>query len=133
MRALHSSRFYEVTEDSATRVVRLRRTGAPFPATVDVRAEVDGLVSRFRRHHREYGVIIDMRDAPPRNDPEFEEAMRHLRFVVGQSFARIVVLMRTATGQMQATRLHRQEGAQYHVTLDPEEALELARGSTARE
>jgi hypothetical protein len=129
MPEIYASPFYEVTHDTSADVVRVRRTSEPFGATVHVRAEVDRLLSALPA--RAGGVIIDMRDAPPRNDPEFEAAMRHLRFTLGQRFARKVVLVRTASGQMQVNRLHRTEQADYRVTLDPDEALALAQAPLA--
>jgi hypothetical protein len=47
---------------------------------------------------------------------------------VGQAFARVVVLVATASGQMQAARLHREGGVDYSVSRDPVEARELASG-----
>lgn len=124
---LYRSELYELTEDG--RVVTLARTAAPFATHASVRAEVDRVVERFEPRHRELGIVVDMRSAPGRNDPEFEAAMRHLRFAVGQAFARVVVLVATASGQMQAARLHREGGFAYSVSRDPVEARELASGA----
>lgn len=48
MGELYRSLHYEVTEDAAAEIVRLRRTSGPFEQIVDVRAEVDAMVSVFR-------------------------------------------------------------------------------------
>jgi hypothetical protein len=125
---LYRSAFYELTEDRRDHVVTLARTSTPYPTNASVRAEVDRVVECFESRHRELGIVVDMRSAPGRNDPEFEAAMRHLRFAVGQAFARVVVLVATASGQMQASRLHREGGVDYGVSRDPAEARELASG-----
>ena len=125
---LYRSAFYELSEDRRERVVTLARTAAPFLTHASVRAEVDRVVERFEPRHRELGIVVDMRSAPGRNDPEFEAAMRHLRFAVGQAFARVVVLVATASGQMQAARLHREGGFVYSISRDLIEARELASG-----
>ena len=45
---------------------------------VDIAAN-DGVIERMRPEHASYGIVVDMRQAPPRNDPEFESAMAKLR------------------------------------------------------
>lgn len=125
---LLNTQHYVLEEDRDARVVILRRTALPFGPAAEVRAENERVVAAFRPDHASYGLIVDMRAAPPRNDPAFEAAMRHLRFMVRRSFARTAVLVRTASGMMQVSRMHREEGYPYFTTSDEEEALRLARG-----
>ena len=131
-RAVYRSHFYELVEDEHEPLVWLVRSPRPYDGASEVRAEVDALVRCFKPRHRAYGSVVDMRDAPPRNDPGFEAAMRQLRFAVGRAFERVVVLVATASGEMQVTRLHREGHFVYHVTRDPEEAHGLATGRASR-
>ena len=123
---MYRSSYFELSEDRTLRVATLYRTPTPYASASAVRAEVDRLVGVFEARHRSWGVVCDFRDAPPRNDDAFESAMRHLRFAVGRAFGRVVVLVRTASGEMQVARLHREGGYAYHVTRDPDEARRLA-------
>jgi hypothetical protein len=69
-----------------------------------------------------------MRHAPPRNDPAFETAMRGLRDAVEVRFARTAVLLDTAVGLLQVTRLTREDGAGTFATQSEAAALRFARG-----
>mgnify|MGYP001628067838 CR=1 FL=1 len=129
---MYRSQFYELAEDDQESLVWLIRSPAPYRTAGEVRAEVDAIVRRFQPRHRDFGIIVDMRDAPPRNDPDFEAAMRQLRFSVGRAFARVAVLVATASGEMQVSRLHREGHFVYHVTRDPDEAHDLAAGRRSR-
>lgn len=126
---MYRSSYYEMTSNEATRVVVLRRTAEPYASDGQLRAEVDGIVQCFEPKHAAWGIVVDMRDAPPRNDPAFEAAMRRLRFQVGQAFRKVLVVVSTASGEMQVTRLHREGGHVYGVMRDFGEAIVLAGNS----
>ncbi len=125
---MHTSEHYELIEEPELRLVKLTRTSRRYEHVHQVRSEVDALVACFTPRHRSWSIIVDMRAAPPRNDLDFEEAMRHLRFAVGRAFGRVVVLVATASGEMQVTRLHREAGSQYLIARTLEEARQLAAG-----
>ena len=69
-----------------------------------------------------------MAQAPPRNDPAFESAMRGLRAAVEVSFARIAVLLGTQVGVLQVQRITREDSAKSYATVSREAALRFARG-----
>jgi hypothetical protein len=66
--------------------------------------------------------------APPRNDPAFESAMRGLRDAVEVRFARTAVLLESAVGLLQVSRLTREDGAETFATQSEAAALRFARG-----
>jgi hypothetical protein len=122
------SSHWTLDEDPDEQVVALRRTSTPF-ASVDEIASANGdIVARIRAEHRRWGVVVDMRRAPRRNDPAFEAAMRGLREAVEGSFARTAVLLQTAVGVLQVTRLTREDGTATFATQDEAAAFRFARG-----
>lgn len=56
------------------------------------------------------GLLMDMRDGPLRNEPEYEARMHRSvnRMVAG--FHRVAILMQTSMGLLQASRLRREHG-----------------------
>ncbi len=106
----------------------LRRTQAPVESLEQLTQENERLVLEMPASHRAWGLIVDMRAAPPRNDSDFERAMRPLRVSVGRKSARVVLLLRSVVGMLQVKRINEEEGATSFVTRDHEEAVRLARG-----
>ena len=64
------------------------------------------------------GLLMDMREGPLRNDPEYEQRLQRsvVRLVAG--FRRVALLMQTSVGVLQAGRLRRENG-QLPVPLVP--------------
>ncbi|MDB4990024.1 MAG: Sulfite reductase flavoprotein alpha-component [Myxococcaceae bacterium] len=117
-RVLHASEFYVLgVSSSPPRASLLRRTSERFPSVSVLRGENARVIATFKRCLCA-GIVVDMRDAPANNDEQFEEAMHGLRAAVGMQFKRVVVLVASAAGEMQVTRLHRADGSTYYVTRD---------------
>ena len=125
---LLTSPHWLMEEDPMQRVVLLRRMGLPFGSLDELSAANQQVVQLIRPEHRAWGIVVDMRQAPPRNDPSFESAMRGLRDAVELRFARTAVLLGTAVGLLQVTRLTREDGATSLATQSEAEALRFARG-----
>ena len=125
LRVLYASDFYTLGVSQAERAALLRRTPQIFPATAALREENERVIACFKRCLVE-GIVVDMRNAPPNNDELFEAAMHRLRTAVGKTFRRVVVVVASAAGEMQVTRLHRKERASYRVTRDYTQAWRLA-------
>lgn len=115
-------------EDRKHRVIALRRTSTPFTSVDEITSANSEVVSRIRAEHRRWGVVVDMRRAPRRNDPAFEAAMRGLREAVETRFARTAVLLETAVGLLQVKRLTREDAADTFATQDEAAAFRFARG-----
>jgi hypothetical protein len=87
------------------------------------------VIAAIRDDHATYGVVVDMRQAPPRNDPAFENAMARLRGVVTGKFARTAVLLESAAGVLQVNRLGREDGQPHQfATLSETAAMKFASG-----
>ncbi len=127
MRTLLSNAHWTLDEDP-TGVVILRRSAVPFESIEEVVSSNDEFISCVRDEHAKYGIVVDMRQAPSRNDPAFEQAMRRLREVAEQRFARLSLLLESPTGVLQANRLERKDGGEYLVTTSETGAMKYARG-----
>jgi hypothetical protein len=124
---LYRSAYYDFWVDVEQRVAVLRRSAVSFPDIAAMQAEHDRLVEAFGPELKALGVVVDLRAARPNNDEEFEAALRAFRVAVTRSFARIVVVVQSASGAMQLARLHREDGTSREVTHDLELAYRLAR------
>jgi hypothetical protein len=125
---LLSSPHWLMESDASTRVVWLRRSPVPFGSLVELTGANEAVVGKFVQQYESWSVVVDMRLAPPRNDPAFEAAMRGLRSAIEARFARTAVLLATQVGMLQVNRLTRQDGATSFATTDEVAALRFARG-----
>lgn len=116
-----------IEEDADAGVVTLRRKASTSSTTSLVDAYEDAL-GQLRPEHRRFGLVIDTRAAPGRNDPEFEHAVGKIRRQAETFFARIVVLVGSAAGLLQVQRLSREDARSILVSRDPDEAHRLAAG-----
>lgn len=128
VRTLLSSQHWTMEEDPTAPVVILRRSAVPFDSIEQVVSANDEAIACVRDEHATYGIVVDMRQAPPRNDPAFEQAMRKLREVAELRFARLSLLLESPTGILQANRLERKDGGEYLVTTSEHGAMKYARG-----
>jgi hypothetical protein len=128
MKTLLSSAHWLMEEDAPFRVVWLRRLPLPFASIRELTAANEDVIQQMVARHRAWGVVVDMRTAPSRNDPGFEAAMRGLRSSVETHFARTAVLLATLVGKLQVDRLTRNDGAASFATTDEAIALRFARG-----
>lgn len=130
LRTLIATQHYILEEDEAHRVAVLRRTPVPFTSIQEIVESNDRVLEQLRPYHAGYGVIVDMRQAPQRNDPTFENAMSRLRNRVTEVFARVAVLLDSAVGVLQVDRLGRAEGGKTYATQSESAATRFARGQT---
>ena len=85
----------------------------------------------FERMHRAFehipksrcALLIDSRQAPARNDPEFERAMAPLRQDLLRGFPRTAILVQTAVGALQVTRHAKNDALSTGVCTSLVEAL----------
>lgn len=129
---LLTSDHWLMDESGYERVVVLRRTSVPFASAEAIFRSTEEVTSKLRAYHRRFGVVADLRLAPPRNDAAFEEATRSFRAALQTCFARVAVLLQTPVGVLQVNRVKRDEGAAlFFVTMNEDEALLFARGPSS--
>jgi hypothetical protein len=94
-----------------TGVVRLERTSEPIPSGPVMQRDLGRQATRLKELDRpRYGLLLDLRNAPPNDSSEIEAAsVRGLGRVV-EGFARVAVIIRTSTGRLQVGRLSSANG-----------------------
>lgn len=70
-------------------------------------------------------MLIDMREARGRNEPEFDAALRRVRQNVERGMQCIVVLLRSSAGMLQMKRINEEDGTTRFLTMDEREGLEI--------
>lgn len=126
--SLISTEYWLMEEDTSRHLVYLKRHALPIDSIDDLRAQNAAIVQQFRAEYREFGIVVDMRQAPSRNDPEFEDAMGHLRKALSSQFRRVAVLVTSAMGVLQVNRIGRNEGAETFATQSETAARRFAAG-----
>jgi hypothetical protein len=110
--------------DERRRLVRYTRTSQGFSSISELEETYKNLIqSTLRLELRHLALLIDLREAPPRNDPAFEEAIARYRGPMMQGFARVAVLVKSAVGRLQVRRHAANDGIANLVTQDEDEAL----------
>lgn len=128
-KVLMSNDFWTVEEESDAKVLLLRRSPKPVISLDDLVVANAAVLAHFRRGYSAYGVVVDMRQAPPRNDTGFENAMAELRMGLATNFARVAVLLESATGLLQVNRIGRNDSAQTFATQNEPAAIKFAKGA----
>ena len=128
MKTLLLNNYWVMEEDETKKVVILKRTALVFASTADVVRSNDAVIAQIRPAHSQYGIVVDMRQAPLRNDPAFENAMGRLRNELTSRYARLALLLETAVGVLQVNRIGREEGNRTFATRSEAAAIKFAMG-----
>lgn len=128
-RPLLVNTHWVIESDAREQILTVRRTANAYATVNDVRTsfeEVRRIVEALDRPN--FSVLVDMRLAPPRDDPEFERAAGDQPGLLSREFKRTAALMRTATGILHVQRNLNQLGLPIKVFSDEQQALEYLRG-----
>jgi hypothetical protein len=122
------------------KIVWLRRRGPHYETIVDIHRAYDeflGAVDDWALDRRikermigtsqqvRFGWLYDVREAPQqRNDDAFEKVIRDRRPDLLKRSPALCVLVRTAAGRMQITRMKQTSTAKFYVADDEQEAVE---------
>lgn len=105
-------------------LLRYTRTALPLRSAQEIEDFMNGMAMAIDRIGRTGRVIlIDMREAPGRNDPAFEVVASRMRKRTYRGLLRSAVLVKSALGAMQVKRLAQVDGMDRFVSMDEEEAL----------
>ncbi len=111
MRLVRHDDFIRIELDDLQRLVRVTRTARPFANADDAGRTFGETAGQFPTLNRsEWKLLVDMRSAPGRNDPEFERAVGSLRNAMFDGFARTAMLVATAVGRLQVQRVSKENG-----------------------
>lgn len=118
------SQYFTVLISRNQLLVRVIRSSQPFDSiktVITAWKEVDGAVAKAAR--KGWALLVDMRQGPARNDPEFEQAIQSVVPEVRKGYRRIGVLVRSAVGRMQVSRVARSYGVDEMVSTSEQEVL----------
>lgn len=111
-------------------LVAVRRATKPTP--VELRATTAALAAALSHLERaRFGMLVDLRLAPLRNEPEMAEPLTLLRAQLITGFAAVARLVSTSVGMLQGSRLDREEGVQTRSFLEESAAFEWLQGELA--
>jgi sulfite reductase alpha subunit-like flavoprotein len=108
-RRQYTSAHWILDEHPSERLALLQRTPLPWASLAELCAENAAILQALRPDQGQWGLLVDMRHAPIRNDADFENAMAALRTGLTGHFKRTAVLLDTKLGELQVTRIERDE------------------------
>jgi len=124
-RALVSNEYCRVVFDPRTQIARFTRTSAPIQSLEQAARHFGEAIAALDALGRaRIRLIIDSREAPMKNDPQYETAMAEHRRQVARGIPRIAVIVKTAVGRLHAQRLGKEDHLRQAVVGTDEEALE---------
>ncbi len=126
---LHLSTHWVVEGGIREQLLLVRRTANAYTSVNEVRSAFDPvrrIVETLDRANT--SVLVDMRLAPPRDDPEFEHAAGDQPKLLSRGFKRSAVLIRTAIGLLHVQRHMQRLGLPMKVFNDEQQALDYLRG-----
>jgi hypothetical protein len=123
-RQLLRNEFVEVEVDYVRRIVLLRRSANPFrhPTEFD-RTIVDLTNAVPDRVRSGAGILLDMRDAPVRANPELETAFERYRSETERGFARVAVVVESTLGKIRSDRLKQTARAEVEIFLSLDDGI----------
>jgi hypothetical protein len=98
--------YWILERDPGASYFRMRRTSKPLEASDDYSRDLEKVKPIFRAVNTSYlGLLVDVRDGPIRNDPDFENAARPYQELMLNAFGRVAILVKTPVGKMQMQRI----------------------------
>jgi sulfite reductase alpha subunit-like flavoprotein/cytochrome b involved in lipid metabolism len=125
---LYTGTHWVFEEDSAAKLAVLRRTPVAAGSLIALSDENELVLRCMLPRHREFGLVVDMRQARLRNDSGFEDAMARLRRELTAHFRRTAVLLESTIGELQVSRIERDERRDAIATRSESSAFKFAQG-----
>ncbi len=129
MRLLYEDEALCLQMDEEAGYATIERRRAPINSTEGSIAAINAAADRLPTHR--LGLLVDLRRAVGRNDPEFEQRIVPAFNKFTMRFGRIAILVATQAGRLQLARLMRGQTPEPHVFVDEEEARRFASGGVA--
>ncbi len=120
---LLATAYGSITWDTNHSIARFVRTSVGYASAEDIERE-GILVERALQKAGKIRLLVDLRAATPRNDPEFEANIVKLRRKLCGGGQKIAILVNTAMGALQVKRHMREDG--FAVEVFTQEAAALA-------
>lgn len=125
---LYTGKYWTFEFDRDSKLAFLVRTPLPIGGLHELERENQALLRLLEPGTKHYGLVVDTRHAPPRNDGMFEETMAVMRHGLTRHFERTAVLLASDLGQLQVSRLGRNDGHRVLATQSESSAINYARG-----
>ena len=110
--------------DYARRIVILRRSANAFRNSAEVDRTIVDLASAVSDRVRSgASILLDMRDAPVRTNPELDTAFERYRAETERGFERVAVVVESTLGKIRSDRLKQTSQADVGIFLSLDEGL----------
>jgi len=127
-RRLHTGTYWLLEENREQNLAVLRRTPVAARSLSALSDENERVLRCLLPRHRAFGLVVDTRQARMRNDSGFEDAMAKLRRELTSHFQRTAVLLESSIGELQVTRIERDERRDGIATRSESTAFKFAQG-----
>jgi hypothetical protein len=119
-----SDAYFSAEQRPGTSIIQVTRSAIPFTSASDVQRHFDALARALEPVDRSrHELLMDIRLAVGRNDPEFELAIEPYRLRIQRGFRRIAVVLVSIAGQLQIKRFAIQDRVTLRTFQDEEAAL----------
>jgi hypothetical protein len=123
---LYESEYFVAIRDPKPNLLRVTRTRVAFHSVAEAEKEFFRLAKVFDGAPREgTRLLLDVREGPHRNDPEYEAMLARTRTRMFEGFEKSVILMKTATGILQARWMEKTQNAWIPVAMTEADAMKL--------
>lgn len=125
IRTLYSDAYLQVTIDDDAGLVTYTRSHETYPSMDTIREIHQKVRDLLSTHHvGRVGLLVDVREATPRNDAAFEAEITHQLEAIRLRFSAHAILIKSAVGLLQAQRMSKSRGeGSYSVFTDEAKAL----------
>jgi hypothetical protein len=116
--------YWVVTYEDALHLVRATRTTKAYETVEEIERSMEELLDVGRKYPKKnLKLLLDVREGPLRNDDAFEQVMARHRPKIFADFVALAILVKTAVGKLQVTRITREEGTGRPIFTDETAAL----------
>ncbi len=111
--SLYGDDYVTLTFSAREGFFRFVRLSKPYESVDAARQSYEsmiGIMPAFFVSHKAPRLLVDMRLAPARNDPAFEEMQRGYRQLLLKRFVRVATLLHSRAGLLHVQRYGREDG-----------------------
>jgi len=121
----YSDPYHSALQRPGTSIIQVTRSAVPFKSLADIQRHFEALARALEAADRpRHDLLMDIRLAVGRNDPEFEIAIEPYRVRMQRGFRRIAVVISSIAGQLQIKRFATQDGVAVRTFSDEDSALD---------
>jgi hypothetical protein len=123
IRTLYSDVHLRVTIDDDAGIVTYTRSREPYESIETIREIHQKVRDLLSIHHvGRVALLVDVREAPARNDDPFEAEITHALEAIRPRFTAHAILIKSAVGRLQALRMAKSRGDDGYTAFTDEAA-----------